>query len=228
MPWLMIFYVSICLKIKSWKEYGTPDQFTLALGLHTNWRSCLISFTESNFECLQRKESVSTWGSIYWHLGYPLGVDVVNVQLIYWIGNDLKGRFMYWKSQLWSFHIDFKVVQCIVNHDTHAIVFFYHYSLGLRRLYKHCSNHLGTCCGGREKIWELRDLMGPFDYSQTVRWCGKILFWKRISWFIDLHYYKTCIDKLNHGYLFIEHDGLVHGKTKIQASWWSLLNHAFF
>ena len=43
---------------------------------------------------------VISQGSIYRHLGYPLGVDVVNVQLIFWIGNDLKGRFMYWKSQL--------------------------------------------------------------------------------------------------------------------------------
>ena len=25
---------------------------------------------------------------------------------------------------------------------------------------------------------------------------------------------------------FIEHEGLVHGKTKIQASWWSLLNES--
>ena len=38
---------------------------------------------------------------------------------------------------------------------------------------------------------------------------------------------RIYVNKINHGYMmqyFVEHEGLVHGKTKIQASWWSLLN----
>ena len=55
-----------------------------------------------------------TRGSIYRHLGCPLGVDVANVQLIDWIDDKLKENFMYWKSQLWPFHVPLKVVQCIL------------------------------------------------------------------------------------------------------------------
>ena len=42
-----------------------------------------------------------TRGPIYRHLGYPLGVDVANVQLIDRFGSKLKNEFKYWKSQLW-------------------------------------------------------------------------------------------------------------------------------
>ena len=55
------------------------DQFALASGLHINWRkSSVISCTESDLECLGLQGSVITRGSIYPHLGYPLGVDVAN------------------------------------------------------------------------------------------------------------------------------------------------------
>ena len=44
----------------------------------------------------------------------PLNVDVANVQLIDWIGSKLKDKFIYWKSQLWPFHVRLKLVQCIL------------------------------------------------------------------------------------------------------------------
>ena len=47
-------------------------------------------------------------------LGYLLGVDVANVQLIDWISIKLTCKFMYWKSPLWPFHVRLKVVQRIL------------------------------------------------------------------------------------------------------------------
>ena len=67
------------------------DKFVLASGLDINWRkSHLISCTESDLECLGWQGSMITWGSIYQHLGYPLGANVANVQMIDWIGTKLK------------------------------------------------------------------------------------------------------------------------------------------
>ena len=55
-------------------------------------------------ECLGWQGSVITRGSIYRHLGYPLGIDVTNVPLIDWIGGKLRDKFMYWKylSDIWQ------------------------------------------------------------------------------------------------------------------------------
>ena len=54
-------------------------------------------------------------GSIFRHLGYPLGMNVTNGQLIEWMSSKLRDKFMYWKSQSWQFHVRLKVVQCIME-----------------------------------------------------------------------------------------------------------------
>ena len=61
-------------------------------------------------------------GSIYWHLGYPLGVDVANVQLIDWIGSKPKDK-------LYVFEVSIMVLSCTTQSgamylDTHVIIFF--------------------------------------------------------------------------------------------------------
>ena len=92
------------------------NQFALASGLHINWRkSSLISCTERDLECLGWQGSVVKKGSIFRHLGYPLGMNVTNGQLIEWMSSKLRDKFMYWKSQSWPFHVRLKVVQCIME-----------------------------------------------------------------------------------------------------------------
>ena len=64
------------------------------------------------------------------------------------------------------------------------------------------------------------DLMGPFDYSQTVRWCKNIGFGNAFHTFallLDIcQQHQPWISMMQY---FIEHKRLVHGKTKIRASW---------
>ena len=67
-----------------------------------------------------------TRGSTYLHFRYPLGINVGNIQL-----NDRK-------SQLWSFHLQLKVVCNVSWYPCYCI--FYHCSIGLNMHYKHCCN----------------------------------------------------------------------------------------
>ena len=76
---------------------------------------------------------------------YSFSVDVAKVLLVFLICSKLKDKLLYWVSQLWSFHVRIKVVQCIM-HDSHVLVLFYHNSLGLRSHCKHCCNIFGLCC----------------------------------------------------------------------------------
>ena len=46
---------------------------------------------------------------------YPLGVNVMNGQLIEWTTSNLRDMFMNWESQCWPFHVLVKVVQCIME-----------------------------------------------------------------------------------------------------------------
>ena len=54
-------------------------------------------------------------GSIFRHLGYPVGMNVTNAQFIEWMSSKLRDILMYWKSQSWPFHVRLKVVQCIME-----------------------------------------------------------------------------------------------------------------
>ena len=48
------------------------------------------------------------------YLGYPIGVDVSSSQCLNWISGTILDKFMYWKSQAWSFSTRLKVVQAIM------------------------------------------------------------------------------------------------------------------
>ena len=39
------------------------------------------------------------------HLGYLIGVVISHVKLIEWVSKRLTDKFMYWRSQIWSFHV---------------------------------------------------------------------------------------------------------------------------
>ena len=52
-------------------------------------------------------------GMICRHLGYPIGVEVSHVKVFEWVSKRLEDNFMYWRSQIWLFHVRLKVVQLI-------------------------------------------------------------------------------------------------------------------
>ena len=208
------------------KSMQVWDQFALASGLYINWRkSRLISCTESDLECLGWRGSMITRGSIYRHLGYPLGIDVTNVQLLDWIGSKLKDKFMYWKSQLWPFHVRLKVVQCI-------LIPMLLYFLPLLPWSKKALQDMLQPI--RFMLWRKGEMMGvtwiSWDHLATPKRLGgaailnleKHLMARRFALLRDIcQQDQPWISMMQY---FIEHEGLVHGKTKIQASWWSLLN----
>ena len=134
------------------------NQFALAFGLHINWRkSNLISCTERDLEFLRWQGSVVKKDSIFRHLGYPLGMNVTNGQLIEWMSSKLRDKFMYWKSQSWSFHVRLKIVQCVMEP---MILFTCHCCHGQRRLCLLFCNLVDICCGRRGTRWEAHRLRG--------------------------------------------------------------------
>ncbi|MCO5601460.1 hypothetical protein L7F22_055583 [Adiantum nelumboides] len=90
--------------------------FIKAPGLHINpHKSALLSCTESNLLAFGwQGRRVVPRGTIVRHLGYPIGVDVSNKQLLECISGHIGDKFMYWKSQAWPFHIRLKVAQIIM------------------------------------------------------------------------------------------------------------------
>ena len=76
-----------------------------------------------------------------------VGVYAVNVKQIDWISCKLKDKFMYWKSQLWPFHVQLKEVHFIMM----AMILYI--------LPCNCCNHFGSCCGVRGK-WRLHGFHG--------------------------------------------------------------------
>ncbi|MCO5602437.1 hypothetical protein L7F22_056569 [Adiantum nelumboides] len=89
--------------------------FALASGLHINTqKSALHSCTKIDLQGLGWQGLVVPRGTIVCHLGYPIGVDVTNKQLLDWISGRIGDNFVYWKSQAWPFHVRLKVAQVIM------------------------------------------------------------------------------------------------------------------
>ena len=100
--------------------------------------------------CHEReREFMVKKGSIFGHLGYPLGMNVTNGQLIEWMSSKLRDKFMYWKSQSWPFHVRLKVVQCIMEP---MILYYLPFVL--------FCNLFDICCGRRGIRWESLGLRG--------------------------------------------------------------------
>ena len=146
-------------------------------------------------ECLGWQGSVVKKGSIFRHLGYPLGMNVTNGQLIEWVSSKLRDNFMYWKSQSWSFYVRLKVVQCIME----PMILYY---LPLLPWTKKALHSILQPL--RYLLWKKRDkLRGIIKQPLSAWW--KLVYWTYLSiwWLVDFHYYKTCVQSHNHGYLLL-------------------------
>ena len=106
------------------------------------------------------------------------------------------------------------------NVSWYPLHIFYHCSLKLRTPLIH------VVVKGR-KDGSYMEFMGSFGYTQMVRWCCNIK-WEihSMSHIFALlrdmcKQYQQCISLMQY---FTEHEGWVHGKTKIQASWRWLVN----
>lgn len=96
-----------CLKIL--------DLFSTAAGLNLNvQKSALIDISAEDFEHLIWNGKRIPTGHVFRHLGYPIGVDVTNKQLIDWIMIKLKNKINYWKSDEWPLHVRLRIIQSIL------------------------------------------------------------------------------------------------------------------
>ena len=43
------------------------------------------------------------------HLGYQVKMEISHVKLIGWVSKNLNNKYMHWRSQLWSFHVQLEV-----------------------------------------------------------------------------------------------------------------------
>ena len=74
----------------------------------------LIRCTKSELVDLGWGGQILDQGNVCRHLGYPIGVDISSSQSLNWISGTILDKFMYWKSQAWSFSTRLKVVQVIM------------------------------------------------------------------------------------------------------------------
>ncbi|MCO5549418.1 hypothetical protein L7F22_024322 [Adiantum nelumboides] len=201
--------------------------FAKAFGLHINpHKSALLSCTESNLLAFGWQGCVVPRGTIVQHLGYPIGVDVSNKQLLEWISGHIGDKFMYWKSQAWPFHIRLKVAQIF-------ILAMLSYFLPLLPWSKKALTALTHPI--RFMLWKKK---GKLPGLTWVSWkhitCpkrlgGAALFdvWIHLlarRWSL---LQAMCIDSqpwMDMSIALLEHVGIWYGKTQIAASWWNVVN----
>ena len=91
---------NICKTIDVWELFSNASR--LRINMH---KFVFISCTEQDVLGLGWSGRIVHRGMICRHLGYPIGVDVSHVKLIEWVSKRLEDKFMYWRSQIWPFHV---------------------------------------------------------------------------------------------------------------------------
>ncbi|MCO5583244.1 hypothetical protein L7F22_037153 [Adiantum nelumboides] len=164
--------------------------------------------------------------SIVRHLGYPIGVDVSNKQLLEWISGHIGDKFMYWKSQAWPFYIRLKVAQIIM-------LTMLSYYLPLLPWSKKALTALT-----QPIRFMLRKKKGNLPRLTWVLWkhitCPKRLGGAAL---LDVSInllarrwsllQAMCIDSkpwIDMSIALLEHVGIWYGKTRIATSWWDVVN----
>ncbi|MCO5597147.1 hypothetical protein L7F22_051222 [Adiantum nelumboides] len=201
--------------------------FALASGLHINTqKSALLSCTEIYLKGLGWQGLVVPRGTIVRHLGYPIGVDVTNKQLLDWISGRIGDKFVYWKSQAWPFHVRLKVAQVIML----AMLSYFLPLLPWSRkaltaltqpirfmLWKKRSNKPGLTWVSWKLISTPKRLGGAALLDVWVHLLARR--WTLLQ--------AMCVDSqpwIDMVIAFLEDVGIVQGKTRIAASWWDVVN----
>lgn len=201
--------------------------FAKASGLHINTqKSALLSCTEIDLHGLGWQGLVVPRGTIVRYLGYPIGVEVTNKQLLDWISGRIGDKFVYWKSQAWPFHTRLKVAQVIML----AMISYFLPLLPWSRkalttltqpirfmLWKKRSNKPGLAWVSWKHITTPKRLGGAALLDVWVHLIARR--WTLLQ--------AMCVDSqpwIDMIIAFLEDVGIVQGKTRIAAPWWDVLN----
>ena len=91
------------------------DMYGDALDLHLDVsKSTLVDVSAQDFDSLLWPREWVPIGNIFRNLGYPLGVNVSNRDLINWALDKVKNKIEYWKAQEWPLHVHLRIVKAIL------------------------------------------------------------------------------------------------------------------
>ena len=165
---------------------------------------------------------------LYHNLATPKclgGISILNLSKHMMARRFLLLQDMCSKSQPWPFHVRLKVVQCIME----PMILYY---LPLLPWTKKALHSILQPL--RYLLWKKRDKMGitwvAWNHLATPKRLGgtgilnlsKHMMARRFSLLQDM-----CSESqpwISIAQYFIENKGFTHGRTKIEASWWQLLN----
>ena len=77
-------------------------------------KSTLIDVSACNFDALIWPGKRVHRGTVFRYLGYPLGVDVTNKQLLDWVLDRIRTKILYWHSSEWPLHVRLRITQAIL------------------------------------------------------------------------------------------------------------------
>ena len=77
-------------------------------------KSTLIDVSASSFADLLWPGKRVHRGQVFRYLGYPLGVQVTNKQLIDWVLNKIRKKIQYWHASEWPLHVRIRITQAIL------------------------------------------------------------------------------------------------------------------
>lgn len=88
---------------------------SLAAGMNLNMhKSVLIDLTVGKFDALIWPRQRILKGNVFKYLGYPMGVDVTNQQLLKWVMDKVNTKIVAWYCDEWPLHVRLRILQSIL------------------------------------------------------------------------------------------------------------------
>ena len=73
-------------------------------------KSTLIDVSANDFDSLIWLGKRVNRGSVFRYLGYPIGVNVTNKQLLDWVLDKVRHKIQYWHSSEWPLHVRLRII----------------------------------------------------------------------------------------------------------------------
>lgn len=77
-------------------------------------KSTLIDVSAKDFESLIWPGKRVQKGCVFRYLGYPIGIEVTNKQLLDWVLDRVRKKIHYWHSSEWPLHVRLRIIQAIL------------------------------------------------------------------------------------------------------------------
>ncbi|KAH7424373.1 hypothetical protein KP509_11G004900, partial [Ceratopteris richardii] len=78
-------------------------------------KSALVDISAHDFRGIQWEGTKIEKGSVFRHLGYPLGVNVSDKDTIEWVMHKVKCKTGLWHASQWPLHARVKIVQAFLQ-----------------------------------------------------------------------------------------------------------------